>query len=416
MSFVPFAGVDRRVAWLRGILLAACFVTLLASWPLWLNERVFPVLPLTPHFPVLTSPWDKCFFGALLLSLVLAFWHYRPSVTFFLIASLFAFCQDQNRGQPWFYMYWVMLAFTLLPANAVLAACRCALSAAYFWSGIQKCNSRFFQVVPAWFVAPAVKWHFPTWLVTILHWSVATAPFVEIAIAIALWSTRFRPLGIAMVLLIHLTALLFLGPLGYRYDLVVWPWNLAMIGMVLALFGWLPKRVDPAPRGPETKTSQHWSSAFRASLLGETLAVLRRSALAVTLVALFWLLPLLSFAGLWDSYFSFTLFAESQAKADIFVTEAFRNRLPPGIGAHVHKLKPAYDPRIQGPYVFDFQTWGYQNLRVPPIFEPRSYRSIFRYLRQWSRERGDLRMIVAPRAGPTTFYEGDAVIPLIPTR
>jgi hypothetical protein len=416
MSFVLFAGVDRRVAWLRGILLGACFVTLLGCWPLWLNERVFPLLPITPHFPVLTSPGDKCLYVTMLLSLVLAFWFYRPSAAFFLFASFLGFCEDQNRGQPWFYMYWVMLGFTLLAGHVVLAACRCALSVAYVWSGIQKCNAHFFQVVPAWFIAPAIKWHLPAWMLTALHWSVATAPFVEIAIGIALWSARLRRAAIAMVLLVHLAALLFLGPLGYRYDFVVWPWNLAMIGMALALFGWTRKCEAPATSGSAAKTGQSWNSALRSPLFDETVAALQRSWLALVLVALFALLPILSFAGLWDSYFSFTLFAESQAKADIYLTEAFRDRLPPGIAAHVHKFQSAYDSRIQGPYIFDFQSWGYQNLRVPPIFEPRNYRSIYRYLRRWSRSRGDLRMIVAPRAGPTTFYEGDSVIPLVPNR
>src|SRR2546430_7235837 len=51
-------------------------------------------------------------------------------------------------------------------------------------------------------------------------------------------------------------------------------------------------------------------------------------------------------------------------------------------------------------YVFDFQQWGYEQLRVPPIFEPRNYRSIYRYLRPWARRPSELRMIIAPRAGP----------------
>jgi hypothetical protein len=147
-------------------------------------------------------------------------------------------------------------------------------------------------------------------------------------------------------------------------------------------------------------------------LLGQTLAELGRSRVAVVVVALFSFLPVLSFAGWWDSYFSFTLFAESQAKADIFVTAAFCERAPIDVVLHVHKVRQAYDPRVQGPYVFDFQTWGYKQLHVPPIFEPRNYRSIYRYLRPYARRSDELRMIIAPRAGPVMFYEGDRGIPL----
>jgi hypothetical protein len=333
-----------------------------------------------------------------------------------LSAGLFAFFEDQNRGQPWFYMYSVMLGLTLLPERAVLAAGRCAVAAAYLWSGIQKCNSIFFHNVPAWFVAPAAKWHLPALAITLLRWAVATAPLVEIAIAIALWSARFRCWGIALVVLVHLAALLFLGPLGYGYDFVVWPWNLAMMGFVIVLFGRVTESGTPGPPASSAGKAQSLNLGLHFPLFARTIAELRTSRLAVTIIALFTLLPALSFAGLWDSYFSFTLFAESQAKADIYVTEVFRNRLPPGIAAHVHKFRLAFDPRIQGPYVFDFQTWGYKTMRAPPIFEPRNYRSIFRYLRGWSRAPGDLHMIIAPRAGPIVFYEGDARVPLVPNQ
>src|SRR5205807_747849 len=106
-------------------------------------------------------------------------WFYRVGVIFFLVAGLFAFCEDQNRGQPWFYMYWVLLLLSLTPGQSAIAACRFAMSVAYLWSGIQKCHPKFFQVVPAWFVAPAAHWHLPSVVITLLRWAVATALFVD---------------------------------------------------------------------------------------------------------------------------------------------------------------------------------------------------------------------------------------------
>src|SRR6476659_7213423 len=158
----------------------------MASAPLWTNSHSFPLLPITPWFPILPSPWDKCLFAFMLLSLVLAIWLYRPAVLFFVSSALFVYFEDQNRGQPWFYMYWVMLLLTLLPDPIVLAACRVALSVAYIWSGIQKFNFRFFQVVPAWFVAPAERWHLPVTIIEVLRLTVATTPVIELAIGIAL--------------------------------------------------------------------------------------------------------------------------------------------------------------------------------------------------------------------------------------
>lgn len=59
----PFSGVDRRTALLRTILLSATLLGMLASLPLWINVRDFPVLPIAPGFPVLPQPWEKCIVG-----------------------------------------------------------------------------------------------------------------------------------------------------------------------------------------------------------------------------------------------------------------------------------------------------------------------------------------------------------------
>jgi hypothetical protein len=396
--FLLFAGVDRRTAWLRGCLLSACLLSLIASAPLWLNARVFPLLPLTPGFPILTSPWDKLFFSAMLVLLVLAGRFYRPAVTIFLICGLFAFCEDQNRGQPWFYMYFVMLGLTLLPTSVSLAACRAAISIAYIWSGIQKFNPKFFQIVPAWFVAPAAHWPLPAVAADLLRAAVAAAPFVELTIGLALWMPRFRLAAIGMAVIVHLTALLFLGPLGYNFDVVIWPWNLAMLALLVILF---PTRAGGNHQGPE---------------LRQTFTELCRSKRAVAIVALYAFLPTLSFCGWWDSYFSFTLFAENQAKADIFVSQAFRDRLPPKLKAHVVALGQGYDPRIQLPYAFDFQGWALEQLHAPSIFEPRGYRSIFAFLRKWSSAPDDLHMIIVPRTGPPVFYQDDKNWSLLPIK
>ncbi len=380
----PFAGLDGRSAWLRAILLGACFLSLLASAPAWLNAHPFPLLPIAAWFPVLPAPWDSVYFALMLLSLAFAGWCFRPAVIFFLVAGFLAFCEDQNRGQPWFYLYWVMLLLNLLPPPVRIAACRWALSAAYIWSGLQKCQSGFFNRVPAWFVAPAEHWHLPAGAINLLRWAVACAPFVELGIGLGVWVPRFRRAAIAGAVGVHLTALLFLGPLGYNYDLVVWPWNLAMIALVYALF-W---------RAPDVRVTQ-------------TFTQLRRSKPALFVLALFSFLPILSFAGWWDSYFSFSLYSENQSKADIFLSQTLADSFPPQLRRYVHPLRQAYDPRFQGPFVFDFQAWGYDELRVPPILEPRNYRSIFAFLRRSCNDSPDLRMIIAPRRGPMIFYQAN---------
>jgi hypothetical protein len=380
----PFADVDRRTACLRATLLCACLLGMILSHPVWSNTRPFPLLPWFSWFPTLPSPLDKCLFAAMLLSLLLAAWYYRPAVIFFLAASLYAFLEDQNRGQPWMYMYWVMLLLTLMPAGAGIPACRVALSVAYVWSGIQKLQPAFFNRVPAFFAAPVThRWHLPDFFGDLVQCGITTAPFFEMFIGLGLWLPKFRKPAVIAAVIVHLTALLLLGPLGHNYNYVIWPWNVAMIALILTLF---PAEIP----------------AFRS-----TLAQLRQTPAAAAVIALYSLLPLLSYAGLWDSYFSFTLYAENQAKADYFITQSFAERLPPPIRAHVHQLRQGYDPQIQGPFVLDIQGWAMREMHVPPLSESRSYVSVFRFLRRYSRSEDDLRMILSPRSGPNMFYQGD---------
>jgi hypothetical protein len=376
--------------WLRTVLLSATFLGLLSCWPLWLNSREFPVIPITAWFPVLPSPWDQLFFGAMLLPLALAAWRYRVAVGFFLAATFVAWCEDQNRGQPWLYMYWGMLLLTLLPDSIALAACRLAMSAAYVWSGIQKVNPAFLNGSPAWFVAPAERWHLPHIVLDIFRWGIATAPFVEIAIGICLWVPRLRKAGIVAVFGVHLAALLFLGPLGHNYNWVVWPWNLAMIALVWVLFA-----LGPAPRIELAFTQ------------------LKMSRPALALLTPYTLLPVLSFFGLWDSYFSFTLYSANEADANIFVTPGFTARLPARLQKYVHPV-PQYHPQYQGPSMFLFRAWCYEDLHVLFVPEPRNYVGVFQHLRKYSREPGDLRLIVGPRGGSPVFYEDERRVVLMP--
>jgi hypothetical protein len=193
---------------------------------------------------------------------------------------------------------------------------------------------------------------------------------------VALWIPLFRRLAIATSIAVHAVALLVLGPLGHDYNLVVWPWNLAMIALVIALF--------PPVR-------------LRQSLLD-----LRASLPGAVAVAAICLLPILSYSGRWNSYFSFALYSGNLAKADIFLTPSMVNRLPESIRPFAHPVHPdvaAVSPNLAGLFVFDYLTWCQSELGVPPIPEPHSYRSIARYLAPFASAPTDLHLVMQPRGG-----------------
>ena len=418
-SIIPFNEVQHRTLWLRVTLLNACFFGMIACAPLWTNDHMFPQLSIVAGFPILHAPWDKILFGAMLLSLVAAAWFYRKAVGFFLVASLFLYCEDENRGQPWLYMYWVMLLLTLFSEKTAIAACRCGMSIVYTWSGIQKCNRRFFEVQPTFFVEPMTHWHLPGFVLDVMRWAVAAAPFIEMGIGILLWMPRLRRWAIAAAILVHGYSLLVLGPLGHNYNWVVWPWNLAMPLLLWVLFAkgeyWEQRAVPPAPAAQNEKTKgtkrpEKKSASTSASdgSLKQAFADLMRSKAALMIVACYALLPILSFYGEWDSYFSFALYSENSASANVFVTQEFADRLPSPMRRRVQKFQAEFDPVHQGPLAFNLGAWGYEELHVPPIAETRNFVSVYKALQAWSQKSGDLRMIIGQRAGPVMFYEGDS--------
>jgi hypothetical protein len=383
-----FGDTSPRVAWLRAVLLSATFFGMLASMPLWMNGREFPLMPVFSQLPLLQPPWDQVLFGTLLALLVVACWFYRFGVLLFLLGSLFLVLADENRAQPWFYMYWIMLLLSLAPAPANLAGCRFALVAVYIWSGIQKYNPNFFKQVVPWFAYPAGKW-LPPDSVQWIEWFIAAAPFVEIFIGLGLLFRFTRLAAVIAAVAVHVIALVFLGPLGHNINLVVWPWNLAMAALVLVLFPAVP--------------------IARAADLKESLMV------AVVLV-LFALLPILSFFGKWPSYLSFAVYSGNLATADIFVTESFRDRVPDSLRPFVQPTQQPYDPKIQGPYVFNYHQWAMKELRVPTLPEPRGFFALGRHLvATYGAKPHELRLIIAPRAGPTVLYQGSQSWMIVPS-
>lgn len=409
----PLANLDRRTVWLRATLLLATFLGLIASFPVWTNTRTFPLLPIFSSFPILPTPWDKALYGLMLGSLVGALWFYRPAIITFLAASFIAYCGDQNRGQPWLYMYWVMLLLSLFPVPSAHAACRIAIAIVYLWGGLQKLNVRFFTVTPEWFIAPAANWHLPPALIDLLKLSVKSAPFIEISIAVLLWFPRLRRIAFALTILTHTFALVFLGPWGHNYNWVVWPWNLAMLALVLGLFA--PGKFFESPTNAPARKLKSTERTKRTDTtpvfftLRQTLAELRHAKIATGLIALYGLLPLLSYTGRWDSYFSFALYSENLAAANIFCTESFRDNLPPHLKNYAHQFPHAYDPQRQGPLGFAFNAWAYEEMHVPAISEPRNFVNVYRTLLPYARKPEDLRMIIGPRSGPVIFHEGERV-------
>jgi len=180
-----------------------------------------------------------------------------------------------------------------------------------------------------------------------------------------------------------------LGPLGHNINLVVWPWNIAMIALLLVLFG-----------------------SKECASLRQTWSELRSSRSAALVTGLCALLPILSFFGWWDSYFSFALYSANLSRADFYVTQSFRDRLPARLQTYVHPVEN-YNPAFQLPYVFEHPRWAAAEMRVPQLPEPRGFAIMFRRLAAYATNENDCRMIVETRGGRILLYRPGDAKPLV---
>jgi hypothetical protein len=372
-----------RLLALRCTIVVALILGMLASWKLWLGARTFPMLPIGAWFPQLTPPWDAVLFAFVLIALVALIWFPRSACWCFLFGALLLYGGDQNRGQPWFYLYCVLLFITLLPEIPALAAGRIVVSAVYVWAGLQKLGPDYRESVMPYMMQPVTSW-LPVAGAALVKWCLLGAPFAEVFIGVGLWIPKLRRAAIITTVAIHVVALLILGPLGHNQNLVVWPWNLAMVAFVIILF-------------PQVSLVETWRA-------------LRRSAIAVTTTALVVLLPALNHAGWWDSYFSFALYSGNTAKADLIIVPSLVPRLPEELRGYAHPLHEdviAVNPGMKGLWVFDMQTWAVTSLDVPPIPEPRNYRSMAKAVARFADQPTDLQLIVFPRRGPAQIFRAD---------
>jgi hypothetical protein len=263
------------------------------------------------------------------------------------------------------------------------------LSLIYLWAGIQKLNGTFFRVMPDWFVQPAIDWGLPHLIVAGLRACVSLTPALEIFIGAGVWFRKLRRFAIATAVVLHGGSLVLLGPLGHNINLVVWPWNIAMMALVVVLFG--SKEDESLP---------------------QTLRELCRSWKAALVVGLCGLLPILSYFGWWDSCFSFALYSANVSRADLYVTQSFRDRLPARLQTYVHSVEN-YNPAYQLPFVFEHPRWAAAEMRVPQMPEPRGFAMVFRHIAAYAANEDDCRMIVETRGGKILLYHPGDIKPVI---
>ena len=320
------------------------------SWKLWLANRTLPTVPI---FDFLYAVPNFIHLILLLTSIFcLVVFIVKPTVNkalaIFLLVEVASCLLDQNRWQPWEYQYVFM--FFILWVNrkneqAALLLLLIVFSSTYFYSGLQKFNPHFLKIVWKRTILEAFL-HLPNNItqqaITIRLGYIV--PATEIALGICLLIRRTRKIAMAFLIVMHLVVLIIIGPWGINYNLIVWPWNLAMAVFFVIIWN---KEIDMAQVKLLLKPNINW----------------------ITIIA--WVcLPLLNFIGYWDYFFSSSLYAGRIDMCNIEITK------PPQNFELNKYYKPKENSDTSNIETIVVQTWAMGEFNTPSCPQARVYKKI----------------------------------------
>lgn len=344
--------------------IAGMLAGIFLSPKLWVSTRFYPLVPAVPHLPSIPYPLDYICYAALILLLFAAAFVPKPRIYLFSFAAFIAIYSlwDQTRWQPWVYQYWLMLialaCYSWKPDDVLgrrdaLNICRLIMGCTYFYSGLQKMNTRFVSEGFPW-VLNTMHIHVPD--LGYLGW---VAAGVEVSIGLSLLTRRFRKIGMMNGIIMHIFILFSFGPWGRDWNSVVWPWNIIMIALIVLLFS----------KCDATFGDLVWRNRF----------VYQKVVLVI-----FGMLPTLSFFGYWPTDLSVALYTANLTEANLLVSDAIKHELPPQVQPYV---KP-----ISGHLLLRIQDWSFGEMNVPPYAEIQSYTTVAKKVCKWANDSPDIRL------------------------
>lgn len=315
------------------------------SWSLWhaAARPSFPLLPLLGEASVESGDFLAIARSGFTLALLAGavFFLRKKWLLALLAVWLLVLCAlDLNRLQPWVWFY--LLVFSVIvfgkkeDENAQANALRWLLAGVYFWSGFNKLTPYFAEDNFAWFCGAfdftKLFGQYPA-----LGYVVA---FFEMSFAAGLLWKKTRPRFRWAVVGFHAVIILFLIKLDWNW--VVIPWNLAMAGMVWALFS----------DNSESKPAGLMPQVF---------------------VAVVWLMPVLNFFNLWPYSLSWQMYSNTQPEATYY-----RDKNP--------MFATIEEEEIWEKYAFDddskllLDDWAMDELKVPAFASKRTFYQMGKYL------------------------------------
>jgi len=172
----------------------------------------------------------------------------------------------------------------------------------------------------------------------------SVVPWLEMGVAGLLIFTRTRWLGVGLACVMHLGILILVGPLMGDSNEVIWPWNLAMMLLVVLLFS--------------SRERGQWKVSIRQARWGSRFSL-------VAIGSLVLIMPYFSSTGKWDRYLSFHLYTGTEHRYSLILLPRGLKKLP----AEYHPYLKGEPPKLKE---LDAGTWSMVELKVPLVSEDRT--------------------------------------------
>jgi uncharacterized membrane protein YphA (DoxX/SURF4 family) len=314
-SFGPQHAMD----YLRWAVAPMFGLSLLISHRLWQSTRDYPLTPVCSGLPQPPFPVDYMIFGIMLLALIgtTVLGRRRFFLDIVIGIGITWMLLDQSRWQPWFIfslmvMFCLRLGSNRIDANQgpprawAMTPVQLLICLTYVYSGLQKLHYRYFTYQFAWMTEPLFNW---------LHLSEAArsgpsiivlavlSAVLETTLGLLLPFRKTRRWGVLGLTGMHTYILLMIGPFGRSYNMVVWPWNVAVVAALWCLFWSRAEQFDLVSR--LWRRNGDKKNRNRKRIRGSRPVVVT----CIAVVVVFGVLPILSFWDRWDAYLSFQLYS-----------------------------------------------------------------------------------------------------------
>ncbi|BDS12015.1 hypothetical protein [Aureispira anguillae] len=336
---------SNAINWVIRIITLAFIAQFYMSSNLWFpNDRSYPTIPLLSSLDfelgqLLTSLLSALFIFFLVLSSI------RESLQrYSLLAAFFCYSilllEDINRFQAWVYIYLAFLAiicwhkWKFQQANSLLNL-KFILAMVYFWTGIQKLNVQFITDVYPWlakiFETTKGLAAYPS-----LGYSIG---ILEMLIGLLLLSQHKQKLGVFLAVLLHIGILILL--IKDEWNSVVYPWNVAMILLLMLLF----------------KSS-------------DVPSISRQNLPNFALLILFGIVPFLDFFQLSPHCLALGMYSGTSIECDLIINDEGTDSCVP------KKLQDNLLFKSDRQSILSLDDWGMEDLNIPPFASERVYQAV----------------------------------------